>query len=213
MEEVEVAVAVVEEREKQKLLALVPQHVVVEDLVRLLAFTFGDGPNTLLRPGLVVRRIAEGEDLFQHELVVEHAAESRGIIALGAQDASSNVRVPHAAHALREREILDLEIGGTTEELVRFRLMTGEDTEGARRELRHDVGPALETLMTDIDEFAPLLGRGVELKHRERNRSLDLRGKPLHPIDLLECGIDRVSADIARGPRAGEFEHAFAEIA
>ena len=211
--QVEVAVAVVEEGEQQQLLAFVAQHVVVEDLVCGLALALGNRPDALLRAGLVVRRIAEGEDLLQHELAVEHAAKADRLVAIGPEDPRANARVLHAFHALGERQVRDLQVGRAVQELVRLGLVAGEDAEGPRGELRHHVAAVVPGLVADLDELAPLIGCTVELQHREGDRSLDLLREALHPLDLLEGRVDFVTAGVPGRAGAGELEHAFAEVA
>src|SRR6516164_10523197 len=102
----EVEARVVEERQVEELVAVALEQQVVGDLRRGGAEPLRDRRDARLGTGLVVGRVAEREELVKRRRDVgENRIRERDLLL---EDAPPGLRVAHAAHALRERKVLQL---------------------------------------------------------------------------------------------------------
>ena len=202
-----VALHVVEERQHQHGRAIRLEHEVVHGGQRVLAAAAGDGADRLVRGRFVVRRVADRVDavgavLDEGEQRVEQRDRLRGQVRLG-QDRGAHTRVgqPSAQFAIVEFG-LELPEGRPVGEGV----VAGEAEQHAERaggELRVHPDPVVEGPPRDVELLAPQVGGGLGLHHRERQRAVDLRGEPDHPVQLLQRAVQALT----RGARRCDLEH------
>ena len=87
--------------------------------------------------------------------------------------------------------------------------MSDQHAEGPPRDLGEDLGAFVHRLRGQVEQFAPQLGRRVDLQQCEGHRPADLLGEAPHPVEFL----DRRRDVFARRTRASDLEDALAQFA
>jgi hypothetical protein len=201
VDRVEVAARVVEEREVEEAPPLVLEHEVVRDRLGRTALARGDGADAPFGARLVVRRIAEREELVPGAQQVGEERVRR--LDLLGEDRRAHLGIAEARDALRERQVRQGVHAGMQRERMERALQTHQHRRRACGDLWGEASTAGRDAVGSGQEPAPLRRIAVVLETRERHRPPGLARQALHPVELGILG-HQVRRDL---------EHAAAELA